>query len=277
MHVVIAEPDSGKIRIAFTDRDDAWIDLQSAAWYGEESSGIRFLDGSRFLWLSERNGWRQLFLVSTNGMCNALTPPTFDVTEIAGVDEEGGWAYYIASPEDPLRRYLFRTPLNLDSDQTSLISSPQERITPSSLPGTHSYRFSRDGKHAIHVYSTFSTPEITDIVRLPDHKTVAVLADNKELRDRLLAGSLPKPEFFRIPIEDGRLELDAYAIHPPNFDPKKKYAVLIYVYGEPAMSVVRDMWGGRTSLWHTMLAQKNYVVISIDNRGTPSPRGRYWR
>ncbi|EJK44650.1 hypothetical protein THAOC_36794, partial [Thalassiosira oceanica] len=277
VHVVIAEPDSGKIRIAFTDRDDAWIDLQSAAWYGEESSGIRFLDGSRFLWLSERNGWRQLFLVSTNGMCNALTPPTFDVTEIAGVDEEGGWAYYIASPEDPLRRYLFRTPLNLDSDQTSLISSPQERITPSSLPGTHSYRFSRDGKHAIHVYSTFSTPEITDIVRLPDHKTVAVLADNKELRDRLLAGSLPKPEFFRIPIEDGRLELDAYAIHPPNFDPKKKYAVLIYVYGEPAMSVVRDMWGGRTSLWHTMLAQKNYVVISIDNRGTPSPRGRYWR
>jgi len=155
--------------------------------------------------------------------------------------------------------------------------APQERITPGNMPGTHSYRFSRDGKYAIHVYSTFATPETTDIVRLPDHHTVAVLADNKELRDRILKGNLPKPEFFRIPIEGGRIELDAYIIHPPSFNPEQKHPVLFYVYGEPAMQVVRDMWGGRTSLWHIMLAQQGYVVISIDSRGTPSPRGRQWR
>ena len=277
VHVVIADTTTGKIRIAFTDRDDAWIDLQSAAWYGEESSGIRFLEGGKqFLWLSERNGWKQLFLVNINGTCSPLTPPTFDVTEIAGVDEAGGWAYYIASPEDPLRRYLYRTSLKPEGTDVRSIA-PQELITPADMPGTHSYRFSRDGKYAIHVYSTFSQPEATDIVRLPDHQTVNVLADNKELRDRLLKGNLPKPEFFRIPIEDGRVELDAYIIHPPSLDPKKKYPVLFYVYGEPAMQVVRDMWGGRTSLWHTMLAQQGYCVISIDNRGTPSPRGRIWR
>lgn len=284
VHVVIAEPAAGTIRIAFTDRDDAWLDLQSAAWYGEESSGVRFLgDGRRFLWLSERNGWRQLFLVSIDGTpCRPLTPPAFDVTEVAGVDEGGGYAYYIASPEDPLRRYLYRTSLEAQSegvdggDAPSSIA-PQERITPADMPGTHSYRFSRDGKYAIHVYSAFSSPETTDIVRLPDHRTVAVLADNKDLRDRLLKGNLPRPEFFRIPIEDGRIELDAYIIHPPNLDRTKKHPVLFYVYGEPAMQVVRDMWGGRTSLWHIMLAQQGYVVISIDNRGTPSPRGREWR
>lgn len=276
VHVVIAEP-TGKIKIAFTDRDDAWIDLQSAAWYGEESSGIRFLEGGhQFLWLSERNGWRQLFLVNTNGACSPLTPPTYDVTEIAGVDEGGGWAYYIASPEDPLRRYLYRTTINISGNKAQSVA-PQERITPSNMPGTHSYRFSRDGKYAIHVYSTFSTPETTDIVCLPGHQTVAVLADNKDLRDRLMKNNLPKPEFFRIPIEGGRVELDAYIINPPNLDPKKKYPVLFYVYGEPAMQVVRDMWGGRTSLWHIMLAQQGYVVVSIDNRGTPSPRGRKWR
>lgn len=273
VHVVIAEPKTGKIRIVFTDRDEAWLDLQSAAWYGEESSGIRFLQGGeQFLWLSERYGWRQLFLVNIDGSCSPLTPPTFDVTEIAGVDEVNGFAYYIASPEDPLRRYLYRTPLAVSEG-----INPQERITPPNMPGTHSYRFSMDGRYAIHVYTTFSMPETTDIVRLPDHETVAVLADNKDLRNRILNGNLPKPEFFRIPIEKGRVELDAYIIHPPSFDPNKKYPVLFYVYGEPAMQVVRDMWGGRTSLWHIMLAQQGYVVVSIDNRGTPSPRGREWR
>lgn len=126
------------------DRDEAWIDLQSAAWYGEESSGIRFLqEGKRFLWLSERNGWRQLFLVDRHsGKSIPLTPPTFDVTEIAGVDEEGGWAYYIASPEDPLRRYLYRTTMNVADTESSAFAPPQERITPANMPGTHCYRFS---------------------------------------------------------------------------------------------------------------------------------------
>ena len=231
------------------------------------------------MWLSDRNGWRQLFLVNIDGTCSQLTPPTFDVTEIAGVDEGGRYAYYIASPDDPLRRYLYRTTLNVDegNDDASSIP-PQERITPPDLPGTHSYRFSRDGQYAIHVYSTFSTPEKTDIVRLPDHQTVAVLADNKDLRDRLLKGNLPRPEFIRIAVEDGsNVELDAYIIHPPTLDRKRKYPVLFHVYGEPAMQVVRDVWGGRTSLWHIMLAQRGYVVISVDNRGTPSPRGREWR
>lgn len=269
------------------DRDEAWIDLQSAAWYGEESSGIRFLqEGTRFLWLSERNGWRQLFLVDRHtGKSTALTPPSFDVTEIAGVDEEGGWAYYIASPDDPLRRYLYRTSMNVPPESetgegvaTESSSIPlQERITPHDMPGTHAYRFSHDGKYAIHIYSTFTVPETTDIVRMPDHQTIAVLADNKDLRERLLNDNLPKPEFLRIPIYNDTVELDAYILHPPNFNPKLKYPVLFYVYGEPAMQVVRDVWGGRTSLWHMMLAHHNYIVVSIDNRGTPSPRGREWR
>lgn len=308
VHVIVAEVGTENIKVAFTgefylmvcwfslttflwpllilfgcqlvtlDRDEAWIDLQSAAWYGEESSGIRFLhEGKHFLWLSERNGWRQLLLVDRHsGKSVALTPPTFDVTEIAGVDEEGGWAYYIASPDDPLRRYLYRTSMNVSesSDGTALV---QERITPGDMPGTHAYRFSHDGKYAIHIYSTFTIPESTDIVSMPDHKTIAVLADNKELRERLSNDNLPKPEFLRVPINNGNLELDAYIIHPPNFDPKLKYPVLFYVYGEPAMQVVRDVWGGRTSLWHMMLAHQNYIVVSIDNRGTPSPRGREWR
>lgn len=220
-----------------------------------------------------------------------ITYLPFTVAEIAGVDEEGGYAYYIASPEDPLRRYLYRTPMPKtragrrfggstgDVAAEEEEAPPQERITPPDVPGTHSYRFSRDGRHAIHTYSAFSSPEMTDIVRMPDHRTVAVLSDNKEVRERVSEAGLPKPEFFRVPIKDDQLtvELDGYCLRPPNFDPSKKYPVLFFVYGEPAMQVVRDSWGGRTSLWHAMLARRNYVVISVDNRGTPSLRGRSWR
>ncbi|KAL7469464.1 hypothetical protein ACHAXS_009717 [Conticribra weissflogii] len=334
---------NSKLTCTFIDRDEAWIDLPAATWTGEESSGIKFVDeGKKFLWLSERNGWRQLFLVErvvhggsgsggSGGIARVgridgngggvweLTERGFDVLEIAGVDEDengsGGWVYYIASPGDPLRRYLYRSRMDYatttsvtideptatnteDVTSNSFKIPPHERITPQTMPGTHSYRFSHDGKYAIHVYSAFTSPETTDIVRMPDHKTIHILADNREVRERISNGGLPEPEFFRVPItvndgyenetnsnstneasndKESNLELDAYILHPPNFDHTKKYPVLFYVYGEPAMQVVRDIWGGRTSLWHMMLAQQNYVVCSIDNRGTPSPRGRAWR
>lgn len=271
VHVMTADLNSGVVQTAFTDRDDAWLDLQSGAFLGSEASAIRFLKGgTKFLWLSDRNGWRQLFVVDRHsGDMMALTSPTFDITAVAGVDEDGGWVYYVASPVDPLRRYLFRVKLCGSKEGP-------ERITPCDMPGTHSYQFSRDGKFAIHVQSNFESPESTDIIRLPDHMVLMTLADNKCLRERLEKAALPSAEFLRVDIGDG-IHLDAYCIKPPSFDPESKYPVLFHVYGEPAMQIVRDMWGGRTGLWHRMLAQKGYVILSVDNRGTPSPRGRTWR
>jgi dipeptidyl-peptidase-4 len=83
-------------------------------------------------------------------------------------------------------------------------------------------------------------------------------------------------EFFRVDIGDG-VQLDGWMIKPPDFDPQKKYPVLFYVYGEPWGQTAVDSWGGLTRIWHTMLAQQEYIVVSVDNRGTPSPRGRAWR
>ena len=83
-------------------------------------------------------------------------------------------------------------------------------------------------------------------------------------------------EFFRIDIGGG-VELDGWCLKPGDFDPEKKYPVLFHVYGEPAGQVVLDRWGGRTALWHRMLVQQGTIVIAVDNRGTPAPRGRAWR
>ena len=103
-----------------------------------------------------------------------------------------------------------------------------------------------------------------------------MLAGNAALRERL-AGLKPcSSEFFRVAISNG-VALDAWCIKPPEFDPARRYPLLIHVYGEPAGSTVVDQWGGDSYLWHCLLAQRGYVVMSIDNRGTAAPRGRAWR
>jgi dipeptidyl-peptidase-4 len=103
-----------------------------------------------------------------------------------------------------------------------------------------------------------------------------VLEDNKKLRDAVNALKRQPTEFFRVDIGDG-LELDGWCIKPPDFDASKRYPVVFHVYGEPAGQTVLDRWGGPNYLWHLMLAQHGYLVMSVDNRGTPAPRGRDWR
>ena len=259
--VMLADPETGATTTVHTDRDDAWIDIeQDLPWTA---------DGEHFFALSERDGWRHLYLISKDPDTEPLllTPGEFDVTEIEGIDESAGYVYYTASPDDPLRRYLHRAKLD---------GSECVRVTPDGFCGTNRYQLSRDGKHAIHSHSTFESPNTTRIVSLPGHQVIDTLADNEKLRARLAEIDPVPSEFLRVDIGDG-VELDGWCLKPPAFDPAKKYPVLFHVYGEPAGQVVLDRWGGRTALWHRMLAQQGYIVIAIDNRGTPAPRGRAWR
>ncbi|MBE0665539.1 MAG: S9 family peptidase, partial [Candidatus Aminicenantes bacterium] len=129
---------------------------------------------------------------------------------------------------------------------------------------------------AIHSYSTFDSPAVTDLVRLPQHTSVRILASNQALIETVRALERKPTEFFRVDIGNGIL-LDGWSIKPPDFDPAKTYSLFIYIYGEPAAQTVLDRWGRKTYLWHLMLAQQGYIVMSIDPRGTPAPRGREWR
>ncbi len=251
----------GQARTILTERDEAWLDV------GDDP--IRLDDGRGFTWLSERDGWRHLYLVShSSGKAELLTPGEFDVISVQGVDEKGGWVYYIASPDNPTQRYLYRSPVDG--------SGTVERVTPDGQTGTHSYQISPDSKWAFHTRSSFGEPPRTELVSLPGHKTMRALVDNSNLRaklDKLRKGPF---EFFRVDIGEGVL-LDGWCIKPPDFDPEKKYPLFFYVYGEPGGQTVLDKWGGDKYLWHLMLAQQGYLVMSVDNRGTAAPRGREWR
>jgi len=259
--VMLGNIRKGKLRTILTERDEAWVDVDDH---------LKWLDdGKHLTWLSERDGWRHLYLVSRSGRkITLLTPGEFDVIDIVSVDEKDRWVYYIASPDNPTQRYLYRTPL----DGSGRI----QRITPEGQEGTHGYQVSPDSRWAIHTYSSIDQPDVIDLVRLPSHTSVRILEDNSELHEKVDALKKRPVEFFRIDIGDGTL-LDGWCIKPPDFDPAKKYPLLFHVYGEPAGQTVLDRWGGEKNLWHLMLAQQGYLVISVDNRGTPAPRGREWR
>jgi dipeptidyl-peptidase-4 len=251
---------TGQISTVLVERDKAWLDVDT---------GVTWIDsGNSFTWVSERDGWKRVYSVSKDGQnIRPITPAGIDVIEVKGIDEKDGWLYYIASPKDATQKHLHRVRLD---------GSKAERPGPARAKGTHDYQFSPDNRWAIHTFSTFGTPPVTELIRLADHKVVRTLQDNGEVMEKLKALKCEKAEFFRVDIGNG-VELDGWCMKPPDFDTQKRYPVLFHVYGEPAAQNVLDHWNGATYLWHLFLTQQGYIVISVDNRGTPAPRGREWR
>ncbi len=259
--IMLGTIEDGGLTTVFTDRDDAWVEMHDDPIWIE--------DGGSFTWLSERDGWRHLYLVARSGNeVRLITEGDYDVTELEHIDSEGGWAYFLASPDDATSRYLHRVPL---SGRGEL-----ERVTPAGLAGSHDYQISNDARWAIHTYSAREKVPVTDLVSLPRHSVKRVLEDNADAQaafDRVARSSI---ESFRVDVADG-VDVDGWLIKPPEFDPAKSYPLLVYVYGEPAGQTVGNRWGRNTGMWHLMLAQRGYLVASLDNRGTPAPRGREWR
>jgi len=264
----LADVRTGTAKPVLVDRDSAWVDVVN---------DLRWLDkGRSFTWVSERSGWRHLYVVSRDGATSRdVTPGALDIVNpgylfgepfVLGTDD--GTVYFTASPDNPTQLYLYRA--RLDGRDAPA------RVTPPSQPGTHAYDIAPSGRFAIHTWSSFGTPPVTDLVRLPSHEVVRTLVDNAEQRARVAAITHGPMEFFRVRGADG-YDLDGWMIKPPGFDSTKKYPVLFNVYGEPAGQTVQDAWGGPQFLWHLLLSQEGYIVASVDNRGTPPPRGRAWR
>jgi dipeptidyl-peptidase-4 len=260
LDVGLADASSGKVTPFFQDFDPAWVSVREQPLWTH--------DGRTLLILSERGNWRQLYAVArTDPQPRLITPQPFDVIELVGTDAGDEWVYYLASPEHPAQRHLYRS--RLDG------SRAPERITPAGLTGTHAYVLAPDGRHAFHTHSTFGRPPATQLVRLPGHEVVRSLEDNQALAAKVAPFARPT-EFFTVGGGEG-VSLDGWMIRPRDFDPQRRYPVIVFIYGEPANVTVTDAWNGSRVLFHWALADAGYVVLSLDNRGTPAPKGREWR
>lgn len=262
---LIANLKTNVVHRIYHESNEAW-----AVGSQEKNLGLIWVqDHEAFIVISEKDGWRHAFLHARDGKPIAkLTPGEYDVIDRGPVDEDGGWFYFYASPENGTEKYLYRVPLDG--------SGTLECITPSGQSGTHDYDFAPNTKWAFHTRSTLDTPPVVSLVQLPEHRHVRVLEDNSELRAKTQSLISHPTEFLQLEIADG-VSMDAWLIKPKDFDETKKYPVFIYVYGEPYAQTVLDRWGAAQNHFHRVVADLGYVVVSIDNRGTPAPKGAAWR
>ena len=242
-----------------TETDKAWV---------ETNDKVRWLKGNKyFTWESERSGWRHLYRVSRDGKeIIPITKGDLDFINEVGVDMQKGLVYFIATAENYTQRYLYQAKLFGKRDVTMI--SPADQL------GQHNYNMSPSGKWAVHTFSNAQTPPVIDMVAFPGHKSVRLITDNAKAKEQYKALGWRPKEFVKT--KSGNLTLDAWMIKPMDFDPTKKYPVIIEVYGEPASSTVQDVWGGGDT-WNQYMANQGYIVVSIDNRGANVPRGREWR
>jgi dipeptidyl-peptidase-4 len=256
---------SGQIETIFSEANDAWVEASQ----GKNSGLVWIQGGEAFVVISEKDGWRHAYRYTRDGKeVSKLTPGDYDIIDRAVIDEDGGWYYYYASPKDATQKYLYRVPL--DGSGTS------QRISPENQIGTHNYHFSPNGKWAIHSFSTLDTPPLHELVEIEGHRVVSLLEDNQEIRERMKSVLSHPTEFLKLDIGND-IVLDAWMIKPGDFDPSRKYPLLIYVYGEPHAQTVLNEWGAAQIDFHRLVAELGYVVVSIDNRGTPAPKGAAWR
>lgn len=249
-HLMAADARTGVSRVVLEEKDPHWFNV------GDE---FRWLPSRRqFLWSSERDGFRHLYLYDWNGRPQArLTIGDWEVTDVARVDEAGGRVYFVSTEETPLERHVYSVGLN---------GGERRRLT--AEKGTHSATFSPSGEYWIDAWSSISEPPravlrdaaggATAIVNPPDTKAQAY--------------DLRPTEFLTFTGKEGT-QFHARLIKPAGFDGSRKYPAIVMVYGGPHAQTVRDQWSGLT--WDQALAHRGFVVWQMDNRGSAG-RGHRW-
>lgn len=267
--IMLCNAATGLAKTIYHETDSAWIDIISLWDEGYSYGGWDwFNNGAEFLWVSEKDGWRHLYRVSRDGKKETLiTNGNYDVMNIDAVDEASGYVYFDASPANATQKYLYRT--KLDGSGTA------GRISPANQAGMHEYEVSPTGKYAAHSFSNHYTPPENEWVSLPDHKTIN--GDNVNNALAKVNRKASNISFFTVKTAEG-ITMDAWMVKPANFNPNKKYPVVFYVYTEPWGQNVKDEYGAADNfLYDGNMANDGYIYISIDNRGTPVPKGREWR
>jgi len=267
----IADALTGNSDVIQEESDEAWVDLfQPGNTYEiDYTNNFSFLrETNSILWTSEKDGWRHLYQVSLSGKPEVvITKGEYDIIDLKYINQDEGYVYYLASPNNATQKYLYKTKLNG--------KGKAELLSPESLKGSHDYSFSFTGKYALHTFSNHYTPNTTEFIKVSDQKALSeeesIVNNLKKLQKK------PTTEFFTVTTSDN-VKMDGWIAKPSNFDSTKKYPVVFYVYSEPAGTTVNDTYGvDQNGLYIGDMVEDGYIYISLDNRGTPAPKGREWR
>ena len=260
-------PDSRKVAYQIQNRQQTWLDLNFAdAADGSSTTAIhetskawveviddpKFLKDGSFLWQSERSGFRHLCHYSADGkLIRQVTEGKWEARALHGVDEAAGLVYFSGTEHSVLGGQAYR--IKLDGNGLT-------RLTPAD--GSHSANFNPQFTLFIDSWSDINTPTQVRLCR--SDGSVARLIDENKL-EALKQYKLGRPEFVQVKARDG-FPMEAMMLKPPDFDPRKKYPVMMFLYGGPHSQTVRNSWGATTYMWYQLLAQKGYIIWQCDNR-----------
>lgn len=261
--IIVADANSGSSKAIHTETDAAWIDIKTR-WNDNDPKGWDWIEnGKEFLWLSEKDGWRHIYKIDMNGKETLITKDAYDVIKPEFFDVKNNQIYFLASPNNATQKYLYKV---------SMKGGKAQKVTPESYTGSNTYTISPNGKIAMFTNNSIDAFSADAVISLPEHKEL-VAAKRSAKADPAKS----KAEFFQVTTEDG-ITLDGWVVKPKNFNPNKKYPIVFYVYGEPALQTVTDdFYTGWNWLYAGDMAEDGYLYVSLENRGTPSPRGREWR
>jgi dipeptidyl-peptidase-4 len=259
LDVLFADIGTGTTKILLTEKDPAWIDI---------TEDLMFLgDSERLAWTSEKSGYRHAYLYDYAGNETRLTGGDWEISSLIAVDEQDGWLYFYAKKDSFIDQHVYRVRL----DGSGVEDSGVEKL--SGKPGWYEWQFSPDRDYFIETYSSASTLPAISLRASPGTHVRTLVTNGPE---SLRRNEVPNPEFIKVETTDGTV-LNAYMIKPPDFDPKRKYPVIAYGYGNAGSQMVVNRWGSsrgqQRDLWHRYMAQQGFLIFCLDNR-TTAGRGK---
>ncbi|MCW3082719.1 MAG: dipeptidyl aminopeptidase/acylaminoacyl peptidase [Bacteroidetes bacterium] len=252
LELMLANASTGATSIVYTEINDTYIDIHES-----EGDYVFFTaDNKNFIIQSEKDGFNHLYLFDMSGkLVNQITKGNWDVVEFKGIDEKTKTVFYIASETTATEKDIYS--IKLDGSGKKKVSVEK---------GTHSPEFSEGMKFYVDTYSNANTPN-TFAIYNSTGKQVRMMENNAALAETLKKFNTSPKELFMFKTSEG-IELNAWMIKPTNFDPAKKYPVFLTFYGGPGSNKVNNSFDGRDYYWHQLLAEKGYIVMCVDNRGT---------
>lgn len=241
---------TGKATVMLNETSDTYVEITDDKWTFPTNH-------PDMLWLSEQNGYNHIYRYGIDGkLIGQITSGDFDVLQIVSIDEKNDKIYYLSTEVSPMEKHLYS--IGFDGKN-------KKRLT--DVAGTHDVSFSSACTYYIDSYSTFTNPGKTELRKAKTGDLEKTLVDNERVTETLKKANMGKTEFFSFKTSEN-VELNGWMIKPKDFSPKKKYPVLMYVYGGPGIQTVTNSWAYSNTMWYHMLAQKGYIVISVDGRGT---------
>lgn len=242
---------NGSSKVVLTDKSETYIDFTFC-------DDLTYLDnGKQFLFSSEKDGFKHFYLYNMDGTLeNQITKGAYEAVDLVGLDQKKKVLYYSSTEDSPMERHLYAI---------SLSGKGKKKLT--SKSGFYTINMSDDCSYYMSYYSASDTPTVVSLHQTNGNKLVKVMEDNKALEDRVKDYGFVGKEFFKISNGNGD-QLNGFFLKPADFDPSKKYPLLIFQYSGPGSQNVSNRWAGGHYVWHQYLAQNGYIVAVVDTRGT---------